>query len=295
MSDLYSAYIGDSAADIAHYGRKGMRKGMNIFNPDYVPIGEVARNPGQLNRNRGNGEADRSGWQQEADRAFGSRRRDIREEKDPRRRPSEGLGYHTNTESRVASKKPGYYQDRGPGAPDPRKPENALRRPRNGAADKDPRKRPVGEYKGPQYSKSPNSSEAPVSNHARQTTKKFGTNSERSKDNGDKESRMFSRKPSQRLSGALAGQRHRVSRQRQRIDAREKNPELTTWRPGNITRRMREHRTSFDNGEYFNNRDAVRRRRQRQQANEVGSRYGYSANGPISTDNTTNSHRRRRR
>lgn len=29
----------------AHYGRKGMKRGKNIFNPDYKPVGEVAKGP----------------------------------------------------------------------------------------------------------------------------------------------------------------------------------------------------------------------------------------------------------
>lgn len=29
----------------AHYGRKGMKRGRNIFNPDYKPVGEVAKGP----------------------------------------------------------------------------------------------------------------------------------------------------------------------------------------------------------------------------------------------------------
>ena len=30
-------------AFFAHYGRKGMKRGMNIYNPDYKPIGEKAQ------------------------------------------------------------------------------------------------------------------------------------------------------------------------------------------------------------------------------------------------------------
>lgn len=29
----------------AHYGRKGMKRGRNIFNPDYKPVGEIAKGP----------------------------------------------------------------------------------------------------------------------------------------------------------------------------------------------------------------------------------------------------------
>ena len=39
------AYNGIDRSDafFAHYGRKGMKRGMNIFNPDYKPIGEKAK------------------------------------------------------------------------------------------------------------------------------------------------------------------------------------------------------------------------------------------------------------
>lgn len=46
-SDVKSEYKGIDKADrfFEHYGRKGMKRGMNIFNPNYKPIGEKAQGP----------------------------------------------------------------------------------------------------------------------------------------------------------------------------------------------------------------------------------------------------------
>lgn len=46
---MAKSYKGIDRADafFAHYGRKGMKRGMNIFNPNYKPIGEKAQ--GTLN------------------------------------------------------------------------------------------------------------------------------------------------------------------------------------------------------------------------------------------------------
>lgn len=42
---MSNTYNGNDRVDnfFAHYGRKGMKKGMNIFNPDYTPIGKKAK------------------------------------------------------------------------------------------------------------------------------------------------------------------------------------------------------------------------------------------------------------
>lgn len=42
----------------AHYGRKGMKRGKNIFNPDYKPVGEVTKGPQAPGAKQSSGECE---------------------------------------------------------------------------------------------------------------------------------------------------------------------------------------------------------------------------------------------